>query len=49
MNMVHYVAFHLGLHSLPKFMLAGIPNENGFYIIKLLVRWLIVHAFLVVY
>ena len=33
MHMLHYAAFHLGLHSLPKFMFAGIRNENGLCII----------------
>ena len=28
-EMPHYVAFHLGLHCLPKYLLAGIQNEKG--------------------
>ena len=28
-EMLHYEAFHLGLHCLPKYLFAGIQNENG--------------------
>ena len=28
-EMPHNVAFHLGLHYLPKYLLAGIQNEKG--------------------
>ena len=31
-EMPHYVAFHLGLHCLPKYLFAGIQNEKVFYL-----------------
>ena len=29
-EMLHYVASHLGLHGLPKYLFIGIQNEKGF-------------------
>ena len=28
-EMLHYAAFHLGLHCLPKYLFTGIQNEKG--------------------
>ena len=31
-----YVAFHLGIHCLPKYLFAGIQNEKGKFNIRLI-------------